>query len=655
MFGDSSNYVTYEVIIEHMGGKWLLTYSTSAPSLPVKVDNDGKVTLVKGADKIKEKINTHISYINNTHEGTNYWFVLRDMSDNLIPFMDPIMQQIISEDNGVHKRIYDIQYSEFKDIAVQDPIPLTKEVTAIYEALGPTTIVDLVKFPNGLESTREVADTHIHFCLFNVSKASTDLHKMMISMMLFRVLEMPSYESSADRETVRRNLKSMQNQINTNRKAKSTDSIHADAVKEHLEIELGSQKFDVAEMSNNLLSALTQETITFGASAALDKAVVDQDCYRYSNLKILAFTWNVAGFAPENSMQMKEFLNAFDRKNLPHIVTIGLQEVVELKGLGGAFGLFSSEEKTLKKWADCFINLLYMIDPQYYLASQEMLVGMASFNFIHRSVVNKVASLGIEEVKTGMMGMVGTKGYLVSSIAFEDKTLRLCNAHFKSGEDNAESRAATIDNLYLQYCNPSKSDLVLLFGDLNMRLCIDNQDYARAIKDGRVNNPAIEWNYLLSKDEVKSGMQPCLQNNFFEQTITFPMTYRFMKNAKEPTYTSDRIAAWTDRLFLWHSKQRNMSINVPAYHQIPFSFSDHWAVYGTYDIQFTEFDQVKAMEKYNRELYQKNSKDSWNPSVGQTSYHPNTSKADYSQSGPQQTQYPQGQSPGWNQGYYPVN
>ena len=109
----------------------------------------------------------------------------------------------------------------------------------------------------------------------------------------------------------------MQNQLIQNRRNKSTDSVEADAVLEHLEVEVNSRFEPIKNSIKALLDTFKVETVTYGATAALEKAISDNDCYKNSSLKVLAVTWNVAGYTPKNSFDLREFTSIFQRDNLP--------------------------------------------------------------------------------------------------------------------------------------------------------------------------------------------------------------------------------------------------------------------------------------------------------------------------------------------------
>lgn len=284
---------------------------------------------------------------------------------------------------------------------------------------------------------------------------------------------------------------------------------------------------------------------TAGTIGAQVQLAHDRDAFRWSDLNILTLTWNVSGISPDDPSMLSRFIGLFEKSSLPQVVSIGLQEVYELKGFSVVSNFFKNEAPTLKKWVDCFVSLILEVDSSYYLASSEMLEGLVSLNFVHRSVTNKVKAHDIEEIKTGMMGLVGTKGSLVSLLTFEDKRIIFCNTHLPSG-DKVDARSEIIHGLYKTYCKPSVCDLFVLYGDLNLRLQVNKEDYRRAIKNNQIYDAdnRIDWNYLISRDEVKSGSQPVLSNYFFEQNITFPMTYRLNKKSSVPSYCPDRVASW---------------------------------------------------------------------------------------------------------------
>ena len=53
------------------------------------------------------------------------------------------MQEILADDS-TRKRAYDVQYSDLQKIVEHTPINIQKESLALYEALGPGAIIDLV-------------------------------------------------------------------------------------------------------------------------------------------------------------------------------------------------------------------------------------------------------------------------------------------------------------------------------------------------------------------------------------------------------------------------------------------------------------------------------------------------------------------------------
>jgi len=318
-------------------------------------------------------------------------------------------------------------------------------------------------------------------------------------------------------------------------------------------------------------------------------------------LSIFIITWNVSGFNPKDPELISDLMSPLIQKlsaSPPSLFSVNLQEVIELKGFVGAMAQWAKEKPIVNKWSNAISYWLNKLEGGYTLIGDEMLVGLLTLNFAHNSIRDKIQAAPITEDKTALNGTFGHKGFLVSKFTFDDKNIALINAHMNSGEGAMQERDKLIENLYNALCSPYLNDIVLLYGDLNMRVIVDQMNYNRAMKEGKVFNSAIDWDYLYSVDEVKVGLHPILTKEFFEQTVTFPMTYKLDKSSGEPRYVSDRVASWTDRIFLWFSKKRRMDIEVPVYNYSPVVLSDHFPVHGLYAISFRDFDQQMAIQKY---------------------------------------------------------
>ena len=163
--------------------------------------------------------------------------------------------------------------------------------------------------------------------------------------------------------------------------------------------------------------------------------------------------------------------------------------------------------------------------------------------FVHEKVRPFVTYLGTEQLSEGWHGYVGSKRSLITSLRVFENVIRLCTTHFRSGTD-PNKRIEQVQKLHETYCNSQKSDLFVLFGDLNTRVQASTCEYQRIIKDGRLSNPFVNVMELMAFDEVKSGLHAILSREFIEPPIEFPPTYRFNKNEPTLTYCSKRVASW---------------------------------------------------------------------------------------------------------------
>ena len=196
-----------------------------------------------------------------------------------------------------------------------------------------------------------------------------------------------------------------------------------------------------------------------------------------------------------------------------------------------------------RDWVPFTLETMKRIDPMYYLLATDKSLGIISMTFVHEKVRPYITYLGTEQVSQGWHGYVGSKRSLITSLRFYDNVIRLCATHFRSGTDPIK-RIEQVQKLYDSYCNSEKSDIFVLFGDLNTRVHTSPYEYQRIIKDGRISNPLVNVMELMAFDEVKSGLHYILSREFIEPPIQFPPTYRFDKNEPTWTYSSKRVASW---------------------------------------------------------------------------------------------------------------
>ena len=200
------------------------------------------------------------------------------------------------------------------------------------------------------------------------------------------------------------------------------------------------------------------------------------------------------------------------------------------------------------------------------------MVGLRSLVYIRDTVKHSLYGIRISDVKTGMMGLVGNKGSVITSLYMGDSLINFANTHLPSGGSNSSKRATCVADLYKQKIEVEKSDFFFLFGDLNLRVQLKLEEYKKAMLDFQMSNMNIDWEMLKSKDEVALGEQPCLNTYFKEAPLTQNPTYRLVKGTSK--YSDERVASWTDRIFFYYDNE-DFKVEIIDFGSLVMSESDH--------------------------------------------------------------------------------
>ncbi|CAD7945629.1 unnamed protein product [Amoebophrya sp. A25] len=181
------------------------------------------------------------------------------------------------------------------------------------------------------------------------------------------------------------------------------------------------------------------------------------------SLRVSVLTWNVAGSVPSRQCADKLRARMLYSSRMPDLIFLGLQEVVELKANAlASYYLNREAPQRLDVW-EPFVQRL-----GFHVVGKEQMVGLALWILVRptshqqqRDAIGRASSglrvtaCDIEQIRTAAMGMIGTKGALVSSLRINvtsggqeggaaaktmasqlSTTLTLCgiNVHLPSGE-----------------------------------------------------------------------------------------------------------------------------------------------------------------------------------------------------------------------------
>jgi len=199
------------------------------------------------------------------------------------------------------------------------------------------------------------------------------------------------------------------------------------------------------------------------------------------------------------------------------------------------------------------------------------MVGLRSLTFIRDSIKHNIYGIHTTDIKTGVMGLVGNKGSIITSLYIGDSLIHFANTHLPSGSSPGK-RAECIKSLYQTKIEKERSDFFFLFGDLNLRVQMKLEEFKPIMKDFESKNPDINWQKLKERDEVATGDQPCLQTYFKEAPLVDLPTYRIVRGTQK--YSDERVASWTDRIF-FHHEHEDFDVKVIDFGSCISDFSDH--------------------------------------------------------------------------------
>ena len=119
---------------------------------------------------------------------------------------------------------------------------------------------------------------------------------------------------------------------------------------------------------------------------------------------------------------------------------------------------------------------------------------------------------------------------------------------------------------------------MLIFGDLNFRLEVDNEQCRQMIKDGKLKELQEYDQFLVTKKTNPNF------SSLEEGPLSFNPTYKFNINTNEyDTSKKYRVPAWCDRI-LWKSHE---NLKLKCYNSVDYTYSDHKPVYAIFNIKIT--------------------------------------------------------------------
>ena len=595
---------SYEVIVQHRTrGPTVLFFSSISPSLPLALNEQLQVILTRPPSKVMGKLTSFMEATANLNQIRNDWYFIGPKSSPTFEVVKPILTEIQSEHASENNRIHVSTLEYFEERSNRKELVMNSETRYLKEGLAIKGYAFVDEHPDGIDDFKNVIKTHINFVFFDTPKKSIFHSHLILRIFIFDLFNEVPILRNALLDNITKELQMMQETLDS--EVEVTQSLEANEAEIFKNAKLQKRTTtdqagapDIARKTTSLAKIreklVTQEEVYDALFLLLGCLATEDDVFIKSSLRLLVFTWNVAGHNPLDGKYQAELAKIFSTAKPPEIIVFSLQEVVELKAMSVTQELFGSSSN-FKDWEKFLGEVMKSTNQDFVLTSKENSFSMMTLTFIHRRILPKVAPLGVKKVAPGLKGMLGMKGSLVTKLEFDEFNIKVSSSHLPAGSQS-DGRAELIQGLYKEFCH-GETDIFILTGDLNLRThCENRQIYESIVKDGKVDRDGKWYEQLMGFDEVHMGKQPLLKE-FIEGEINFPPTYKISKKGNEALYKMNRDISWTDRVFTWVNGKTQVKVHYLTYAALDLPMSDHRAVYAVIDLNFKRLDFKKARER----------------------------------------------------------
>ena len=540
-FGQCAHYIAYEVVLSAGKKSICYTYSSSTPPLEVRVEPNGELVPNTCDSKLLNVTESFLNWIVTHPEGINLWAILQSEKEkDECSKYDKIIEQLLKQSKSSNLKVWKFDLDEFKNAAhFEKNFDDSTLQFGVMDVVSKHKVIDLSEHPMGVQSTKKLTNGHFHITVFSLQRSGYMFHSSIWYSCVSFLLE---EDSLTAKECCFSALVSLSLELEYR-----LFVLYDRGRAKHLTVAQMAGHFNQPNVSktknaNTCMASKTLKdciTLDYSRQRLVFKRA-KEGMFTVKKARVAVISWYVAGYSPSSPDDIIGILGCFDKNNMPDLIAIGLQEVVELKSSNIA-RFFTNNSKENDEWVRCFAEVIKKYDPNYEVRCFQRMVGLFSLTLVHKRFAASSFDLGITEVKTGFMGIVGNKGSVITSMMLGDSLVHFCNTHLPSG-DSVGKRASCVEDLYKEFCAGEGCDTFFLFGDLNMRVQIDLLVYKDIMEDFKINNPRIDFAGMMAKDEVKLNLHPCLDDHFEEAPLPRAPTYRFIKNTEE--YSEERVASW---------------------------------------------------------------------------------------------------------------
>lgn len=274
----------------------------------------------------------------------------------------------------------------------------------------------------------------------------------------------------------------------------------------------------------------------------------------FRDVPVVACTFNANGRSPPKGLDLRALLQP---RLSGGLVVVGLQEIVPLNvrnvvqdGMGRRG---PSGERVTDAWEEIVGAALNSASPSdsvggggvYVRLLGHQMVGIYLSVWVHADLAPHISEERATSVGCGVLGVFGNKGSVGAWLRVHDTTLCILCAHLSSGQQTADlaRRNADAQDILARMAFPdpdgpegatvgvADADHVLLVGDLNYRLNLEDLEVRRAMAVG-------DWRRLRQADQLAGEMAAGRAFPGWEEgPLSFLPTYKFRRGTDE--YSGD--------------------------------------------------------------------------------------------------------------------
>ncbi|KAK9480084.1 Endonuclease/exonuclease/phosphatase [Lipomyces japonicus] len=396
----------------------------------------------------------------------------------------------------------------------------------------------------------------------------------------------------------------------------------------------------------------------------------DSDYCLFRTIKVLVCTWNVGAAKPQElqhtSSDAKFLANLVKSGDSPEIIVFGFQELIELdKKTVTAKNMFKHKKHKDKAvsnsnnmshqyraWQECLTEAVSHLESRYVLLHSDKLVGLFTCIFVKDTIRNDVSNLASSQVKTGLGGLHGNKGALISRFTVDHSSLCFVNCHLAAGQSHVIARNNDVANIMESKITSAVAasyhhqqdvfvgggdgtmildhEICFINGDMNYRINMHRVPVLKVLDHVSVNadhhedqgndddNDDDGLGKLLAADQLLGQLRknPGFRlRPFSEPVIKFKPTYKY--DIGTDTYDSSdkkRTPAWCDRIFYRGGGGSGNDKIVPVTYRAhqDVRVSDHRPVSGSYEVK------IKTIDSDLAKIARKRAHERWNAYVHET-------------------------------------